>query len=274
MTNTIEQFRFQSIPSVADGGTVTDVQLRTLSIDGEPWFITRDVLDVLGLSRSSSSLLDPSDKGVHSVDTPGGLQDYSVINESGLYALILKSRKPEAAVFKRWVTAEVLPTIRKTGAYVDPASELAQKIATGDVEAMMAGFAIALQTAQDARAALVVAEAEKVVLEAKVEGDAPFVKAAIEFFDEEAIYSLRDSARKLGVPPLTFNDILRSWGWIDESSTAAKSYSVSNGFAVNRVWMHPGSGAATTQGRLTNKGIERAAIKLQKEGTWTGYAKV
>ncbi|QGJ94836.1 antirepressor [Mycobacterium phage Blinn1] len=272
-TTEIEKFQFQNVPSADEGGLIINAEVRVVSIEGEPWFVAKDVTSVLGFSKAGDAIkyLDDDEKSVIAGRIVGitnplsGRGDISIINESGLYSLILRSRKPQAKAFKKWVTAEVLPTIRKTGAYVDPNTELANKIAAGDVEAMMEGFAKTLQIAQEARAK--VRE-----LETKVEEDKPYVEASKEFFDMEGLYSLRDAARKMGVPPFTFNDILRSWNWIDEKGTAAKAYAVSMGYAENRVYIHPGSGAATTQGRLTNKGLERAAIKLEKEGAWVGYA--
>lgn len=93
--------------------------IRTISIDDEPWFIANDICESLeiGNPRSTLALLDEDEKGVHSMDTLGGTQRLSIINESGLYSLILRSRKPEAKKFKKWVTAEVLPSIRKHGMY-------------------------------------------------------------------------------------------------------------------------------------------------------------
>jgi prophage antirepressor-like protein len=85
----------------------------------EPWWVAADVCDILGLRNSRQALarLDPDEKGVILTDTPGGKQEVTGINEAGLYSLILRSRKPDAKAFKRWVTHEVLPTIRKTGKY-------------------------------------------------------------------------------------------------------------------------------------------------------------
>ena len=84
---------------------------------GEPRFVAKDVCAILGLSnpRTSLALLDEDEKGVHTMDTPGGKQELTTVNESGLYSLILRSRKPEAKAFKHWVTSEVLPSIRKHG---------------------------------------------------------------------------------------------------------------------------------------------------------------
>lgn len=95
--------------------------VRIITINDEPWFVGKDVADILGYSNSRKALsdhVDDEDKGVTKSDTLGGSQNITIINESGLYSLILKSKKPEAKQFKRWVTSEVLPTIRKHGAYM------------------------------------------------------------------------------------------------------------------------------------------------------------
>ena len=90
--------------------------------DGQPMFVASDLLATLTLDRKALERLDADEKGVSSIHTPGGSQDMSVVNESGLYNLVLGSRKPEAKRFKRWVTHEVLPAIRKTGTYALAAS--------------------------------------------------------------------------------------------------------------------------------------------------------
>ncbi|MCT7706823.1 MAG: Bro-N domain-containing protein, partial [Lactobacillus iners] len=98
-----------------------DNQVRTLNIDGKPYFVGKDVADILGYKDTINALkrhVDEEDKGVREIGTPGGKQDLIVINESGLYSLILSSKMPNAKKFKRWVTSEVLPTIRKHGAYM------------------------------------------------------------------------------------------------------------------------------------------------------------
>jgi len=88
-----------------------------MSDKGEPLFVGADVLSTLSLDRKALERLDDDEKGVSSIHTPGGPQEMTVVNESGLFNLVLGSRKPEAKRFKRWVTHEVLPSIRKTGAY-------------------------------------------------------------------------------------------------------------------------------------------------------------
>lgn len=95
-------------------------EVRTTVIDGEVMFVGKDVAEILGYSNPRDAInkhVDDEDKGVAKCDTPGGIQDLTIINESGLYSLILSSKMPNAKKFKRWVTAEVLPAIRKHGVY-------------------------------------------------------------------------------------------------------------------------------------------------------------
>ena len=94
--------------------------VRTVTIDNEPWFVGKDVAEALGYKNTRQALATnvmDEDKGVHSVDTPSGIQQMIIINESGLYALIFGSKLESAKRFKHWVTSEVLPSIRKTGSY-------------------------------------------------------------------------------------------------------------------------------------------------------------
>lgn len=107
-----------------DFGTV-----RNVVIKGEPWFVAKDVCDILELtnSRKATAGLDDEEKGVTISDTPGGQQSLTIINESGLYSLIMQSRKPKAKAFKKWVTSEVLPSIRKYGYYISPTAQLSRK---------------------------------------------------------------------------------------------------------------------------------------------------
>ena len=97
-------------------------QIRVRKIEDEVWFVAKDVCKVLEIKNSRDALysLDDDEKGVVLTDTPGGRQKMLNVNEFGLYSLIFKSRKPEARKFKRWVTHEVLPSIRKTGSYGAP----------------------------------------------------------------------------------------------------------------------------------------------------------
>lgn len=97
--------------------------VRTVELDGEPWLVGKDVAQALGYSNPRKALADhveEEDKGVTKCDTLGGVQEMTIINESGLYSLVLSSKLPRAKKFRRWVTAEVLPAIRRTGGYRMP----------------------------------------------------------------------------------------------------------------------------------------------------------
>lgn len=112
MNGSITQFLFEG-----------EALVRVVSRDGEPWFVAKDVCGVLGIvwkgsdSTGPLSSMDDDEKGVQIVDTLGGAQEMIVVSESGLYALVFRSRKPAAHRFRKWVTGEVLPSIRKTGGY-------------------------------------------------------------------------------------------------------------------------------------------------------------
>lgn len=108
-------------------------RVRTVSIDGEPWFVGKDIALALGYCNTKDALsrhVDAEDKGGSRITTPSGEQDMTVINESGLYSLVLSSKLPSAKKFKRWITHEVIPAIRKTDGYQVPQS-LAEQMAQG-----------------------------------------------------------------------------------------------------------------------------------------------
>lgn len=111
--------------------------VRVIMIDGDPWFVAADVCEALGIANNRDALekLDDDEKGVALTDTPGGQQEVGIINESGLYTLILRCRnatKPGTVPhrFRKWVTSEVLPSIRKTGSYQTPNPEIPQAMET------------------------------------------------------------------------------------------------------------------------------------------------
>ena len=96
-------------------------EVRTVIFDNEPWFVAKDVADILGYQNGSRDInrhVDEDDKLTSQVATAGQMRNQTVINESGLYSLILSSKLPQAKEFKRWVTSEVLPAIRKQGGFI------------------------------------------------------------------------------------------------------------------------------------------------------------
>jgi anti-repressor protein len=139
-------------------------KVRTLERDGEPWFVGKDVAEVLGYSNPRKAIIDhvdDEDKGVTKCDTLGGMQNLTVVNESGLYSLILSSKLPTAKEFKHWVTSEVLPTIRRHGAYMTEQT-IEQAISDPD-------FIIRLATE------LKTEKTKRLALEAQAEADKPKV---------------------------------------------------------------------------------------------------
>lgn len=134
-----------------------DNQVRLVVRDGEPWFVATDVATTLGYRNApdASRHLDDDEKGTHILRTPGGDQSLTVINESGLYALVLRSRKPEARKFAKWVTREVLPSIRKTGQYQQPVAQANPAVDYGRISPAQA---------QDLR------EIVQAIVEAKIQG--------------------------------------------------------------------------------------------------------
>lgn len=171
-------------------------QVRTVIVDGDPWFVAADVATILDLGnpRSSLALLDEDERGVHTVDTLGGPQSVTTINEPGLYSLILRSRKPEARAFKRWITHDVLPTIRKTGRYGSDVDMLA---ALPSSKLLM----LAAEAAERAEAA-----------EHELEEARPKVEAYDAFMDADGTYAVGAVAKMLGLSQNKLFDLLRNHG--------------------------------------------------------------
>ena len=119
------QVRFKSVPIYRrykpHDGDESLGEVRTMVINDEPWFVGKDVSSVLGYERADNAIrshVEEEDKLMHQISASGQRRQMTIINESGLYALILSSKLPQAKEFKRWVTSEVLPQIRKTGGYI------------------------------------------------------------------------------------------------------------------------------------------------------------
>ena len=188
--------------------TFSDQQVRTLTgSDGEPLFVLADVCHSLGITntRNVAARLDADMKGVRPVDTPGGVQQITVINEAGLYEVILRSDKPEAKAFRRWVTSEVLPSIRRTGAYsTQPRLEGAELMAYALIEAQKT-----IEAAQQ--------RAE--VAEAQIEADKPHVQYSKTLTASNADLLVKQvagaiTAAGVDVGPISLFEWLRSNGWL------------------------------------------------------------
>lgn len=110
--------------------------IRMIEIDDMPYFVGKDVAEILGYTNPLKAIrdhVDDEDKGVNEMDTPGGKQKLTIINESGVYALIFGSKLPKAKEFKHWVTSEVLPSIRKTGMYAAADIQIKQDLAKAEL---------------------------------------------------------------------------------------------------------------------------------------------
>lgn len=244
----IEKFSFEGMAEV-----------RVVKIDGEPWFVAADVTGALGFAKASAATkyLDDDEKRVIAgrsmgITNPRAVRDeVVVVNESGLYSLILRSRKPEAKRFKRWVTSEVLPTIRKTGGYATPGTDLHRLLAESPLEALKAVADTATKLAEENQA-----------LKARVEEDAPKVLLAEEFFESDGLMGIREAARSFSIPQNTFTAMLREWNWMDLNGTAAKAYAVKQGYMENKVFVTKYGNQKIT-GKLTRRGLERISQKLR-----------
>lgn len=224
-----------------------DRPIRTVLIDGEPWFVAADVCTVLGIinGRDALSSLDDDERGVATTDTPGGPQQVSIVNESGLYSLILRSRKPEARAFKRWITREVIPSIRRTGAYAAPGYAIPQD------------YPSALELAARVVRELEASEQARRELE-------PAARSWTTLADAGGDYSLRQAAQILDRDPVIstgqnrLSAYLRGIGWLDSGGEPYQRH-VEAGRLVRRAtsgYDHPDHGhVATWQVRITTKGL-------------------
>lgn len=168
--------------------------IRTVEREGDVWFVGKDIAEALGYSNPRKALIDhvdDEDKGVTKCDTLGGGQEMTIINESGLYSLVLSSKLPNAKKFKRWVTAEVLPSIRRHGAYMTP-EKLEEVILNPD---MMIKLCTALKEEQNKRIAL-----EEVNSALTVENH--IMRPKSEYFDSiverNLLTNFRETAKELG----------------------------------------------------------------------------
>lgn len=183
MTAALSIFRF-------DGADV-----RTVVIDGEPWFVLSDLCALLGVgnARDVAARLAPDQKGVGQIDTLGGRQNMTIVNESGMYEVVIRSDKPEAVRVRRWITNDVLPAIRRTGTY-STAPALPQSYA-------------------DALRELASAVEQREVLAAKVAVDAPKVAYVDEFVAPDDVILFKVAAAQLGLSEPEFRDRLVAAKW-------------------------------------------------------------
>lgn len=229
-------------------------EIRTVEVNNEPWFVGKDVASVLGYSNPQKAIRDhveDEDKGVNEMFTPGGKQQLPIINESGLYSLILSSKLPNAKQFKRWVTSEVLPTIRKHGAYITPET-LQEAILNPD---MMIQLCQQLKAEQDKNAALKVVNSRLTV-------DNQIMQPKADYFDELVERNLntgiRETAKLLGIGQKEFVAFLQDKKYLyrDKRGRLMPYMDKNNGLFEVKECFNNKTNWAGTQVLITPKGRE------------------
>lgn len=179
-------------------------EVRTVQKDGEPWFVLKDVCTALGIShvKDTANRLENDEVGqTEVIDSIGRTQTATIINESGLYSVILRSDKPEAKPFRKWVTSEVLPSIRKHGAYMTPET-LEAAILSPDY---LLKVVTALKDETDKRKALEAVNSRLTVENQIMQPKADYFD---ELVDRNLLTNFRETAKELGVPPKKFVQFL------------------------------------------------------------------
>ena len=242
--NNIELFKNESFGEV-----------RTLLIEDEVWFVGKDVAEALGYVEPRSAIskkVDEEDRGVAKMETPSGKQDMTIINESGLYSLILSSKLPQAKDFKRWVTNEILPSIRKHGGYLHNQENLSQ-------EEILAKALIVAQN--------VINEKDKLNKQLQVQNseltvDNQIMKPKADYFDElvdrNLLTNFRETAKQLGIKEKLFIKFLldKKYLYRDKRGKLMPYADKNNGLFEMKESVNEKTKWAGTQTLITPKGRE------------------
>ena len=223
-------------------------EVRTIQKDGEPWWVLKDVCEVLGLSSPHKVFerLDDDEKGRNQIPTLGGEQEMTVINESGLYNVILRSDKPEAKPFRKWVTSEVLPSIRKNGGYIANQENLTP-------EQIVANALIVAQN--------IISQKDKQIEQ---------MKPKAEFFDAVAdsrtAISMNEVTKVLGIKGYGRNNLfefLRNNGILDRWNVPYQRYIDCGWFRViEQKYTRQGEPCVTTKTLVYQKGVDAIRKKI------------
>ena len=230
-------------------------EVRTLLIEDEVWFVGKDVAEALGYVEPRSAIskkVDEEDRGVAKMETPSGKQDMTIINESGLYSLILSSKLPQAKDFKRWVTNEILPSIRKHGGYLHNQENLSQ-------EEILAKALIVAQN--------VINEKDKLNKQLQAQNseltvDNQIMKPKAEYFDElvdrNLLTNFRETAKQLGIKEKLFIKFLldKKYLYRDKRGKLMPNADKNNGLFEMKESVNEKTKWAGTQTLITPKGRE------------------
>lgn len=229
-------------------------QIRVELINNEPWFVGKDVADALGYSDTAQAVRDhveDEDKGVVEMTTPGGVQKMVSINESGFYSLVLSSRISTAKMLKRWVTSEVLPSIRKTGGYIATSDDMTD-------EEIMARALMVAQTTIEKRN-------ERIKqLENKVRLDSPKVGYFDALIDRGLNVCFRDAAKEIGVKQKVFISYLleNKYVYRNKAGKLRPHADYDNDLFVVKDTKSDSNGWAGVQTLITPKGKETFRVLL------------
>lgn len=235
-------------------------EIRVLTKDGEPWFVAKDICAVLGIQNVTQAVqrLEDDEHSMFDIGCSGG-PERNVVNESGLYALILRSDKPEAKKFRKWVTQEVLPSIRKTGAYLTPET-LSEMLAKPENAIKL------FETLKEERE-------RRVALEEKIQIDAPKVQYADSVAGSKGSCLMREVAKiakQIGLPfgGTRLWNKCREWGYICKNSTEPTQAAMEAGFfEIKEILIGTAAHGFKTKSttRVTGKGRIHIITRLCKE---------
>lgn len=230
-------------------------EVRTMNIGGEPWFVGKDVAGVLGYSNPNDALkkrVDADDKGVAKCDTLGGAQELTIINESGLYSLVLSSKLPTAKAFKRWITHDVIPSIRKNGGYI-----AGQESMTAE-ELMAKALLVAKKTIEEKEAELSRRQVENAIM-------APKADYFDELVERNTLTNFCETAKQLGVKQKAFISFLmeRKFIYRDKRGKLLPYADKNDGLFEVKECFNNATQWAGTQTLVTPKGRETFRLLCQ-----------
>ncbi len=228
-----------------------DCRVRTVQRDNEPWFVLKDVCDVLGISNPTmvANRLDEDEVAKFDLGSRSG--ETNIINESGLYSVILRSDKPEARHFRKWITSEVLPSIRKTGGYIAGQETLSPE------ELMAKALLIAQQKIAERDAKIADLTVKNRIMEPK----ADYFDACIE---RNLLLNFRETAKVLGIPPKQFMDFLmeKKFLYRTQKGSLLPTESRNDGYFSVKESYNSATGWSGTQTFVTPKGREAFRLML------------
>lgn len=229
-------------------------EVRTLSIDGEPWFVASDVCKALEIGNPTDAMrrLDADERTLVSIEGTSNGLPVNAVNEPGLYTLVLGSRKPEAKAFKRWITHDVIPSIRKNGGYI-----AGQENMTAE-ELMAKALLVAKKTIEEKEAELSRKQVENAIM-------APKADYFDELVDRNLLTGIRETAKELGVKQKVFVDFLLDKKYLHRSKSGKLTPTAGKGdglFEMKECFNEKTSWAGT-QVMVTPKGRETFRLLCQ-----------